>query len=91
MRIAGEEGAFAGYERVEFLFESELESDGLCLVGWLVPRPSPNFHRVRYSAYTLLPRQRAGERDRDLLIAHAVGTTVLPTRCKGGTDNGVST
>ena len=88
MRMAGEEGAFVGYERIELFFENEVSSDGLCLVGWVLPSPSSSHHRVRYSAYTLLSDERAGVGDRDLLIAHAVGTTVLPTHLA---DGGVST
>lgn len=91
MRIAGEEGAFAGYERLELFFENDVSSDGLCLVGWVLPSRSSSHHRVCYSAYTLLPDECGGVGHRDLLVAHAVGATVLPTRTAAGADGGVST
>lgn len=90
MRIAGEEGAFAGYERIELFFENDVSSDGLCLVGWVLPSLSLSHHRVCYSAYILLPDECAGVGDLDLLVAHAVGTTVLPTRTAAFADDGVS-
>ena len=78
-RVADQEGAFAGYEEFVLLWASS-PSDTISLVGRTVGKPAPMRHRVSYAAYAELRTRGGGDDDAsfDLLIAHAVGTTVLP-------------
>lgn len=79
LRIADQEGAFAGYEEFELLLAT-VPPDRIRLVGRLVGRPALKHHRVSYVAYAALEAPSPSDDDLafDLLIAHAVGTTVLP-------------
>ena len=83
LRVAGSEGVFAGYDTVEILLASSLPSDRLCLVGWVLGQPAPRHHKVRYTAYAVLDAQSPGIQSTYLLIAHAIGTTVMPCESRG--------
>lgn len=78
LRVAGQEGTFVGYDRVEMLFDTGVPSDLLCLVCCVLDRTSPHHHKVRYAAYAVIGE--SGDRHTDLLIAYAVGTTVVPRK-----------
>ena len=75
VRVTGTEGVFAGYDHVDLLC-GHPPSCRLCLVGQLLGIDAPNHHRVRYLAYSVLDRTSAGAREVDVLLAHAVGTTI---------------
>ena len=83
LRVAGSEGVFAGYDIVEILFASSVPSDRLCLVGCVLEQPAQRHHQVRYTAYAVLDAQSPGVQSTDLLIAYAIGTTVLPCETRG--------
>lgn len=81
LRLTGHEGLFAGYDWFELL-HPDPPAGTVCLVAQVTESNSAARHRVRYSAYGHL--ETGGRFGRiDLLVAHGVGTTVVPSGHRG--------
>jgi len=78
LRITGGEGLFVGYDRLELFQVEPPPARQLCIVAQAIDTTELARHRVCYAAYARLGGRRRHDRELDLLIAHAIGTTVVP-------------